>query len=236
MKEQPTEAAKIEEARIQVAYAKRKGNTLYSWFNPGHVYMIQERERRMLIALKQLDFISLNTLNILEVGCGNGFWLREFIKWGAIPQNITGVDLLADRVALARKLTPEQVRIECGSAIKLEFPDGCFDLVLQSTLFSSVLDPSLRQQIASEMLRMVKADGAILWYDFHMNNPRNSDVQGINKWEIFRLFPNCQIDLSRITLAPPLSRLLAPYSLLLCYLLEQCKILNTHYLGIIRKL
>jgi hypothetical protein len=86
------------------------------------------------------------------------------------------------------------------------------------------------------MLRVVKPDGAILWYDFHVNNPRNPDVQGINNREIVRLFPNCRIDLRRITLAPPLARLLAPYSLLICYLLERLLVFNTHYLGVIRKL
>ena len=93
----------------------------------------------------------------------------------------------------------------------------------------------MRQQIASEMLRVVKADGALLWYDFHMNNPRNPDVQGMKKKEIFRLFPGCRIELRRITLAPPLARLLAPYSLMTCSLLEEFKVFNTHYLGVIRK-
>jgi len=36
-------------------------------------------------------------------------------------------------------------------------------------------------------------------------------------------------------LAPPLTRLLAPRSFLLCSLLEDLFILNTHYLGVIRK-
>ena len=224
-----------EEERICAAYAKRHENTRYSWFNPSYAFMMQERERRMLVALEQHGFASLGTRKILEIGCGTGYWLREFIKFGAQPQNITGVDLLSGRVAIGRQLCPERVRIECGSATTLGFPDGCFDLVLQSTVFSSVLDPSTRQQMASEMLRVVKADGALLWYDFHVNNPRNPDVQGMKKREIFRLFPGCRIELRRITLAPPLARLLAPYSLLACYLLERFKVFNTHYLGVIRK-
>jgi ubiquinone/menaquinone biosynthesis C-methylase UbiE len=224
-----------EEDRIRAVYAKLQHETRYSWFSPSYVFLIQERERRMLQALEQHGFASLHSMKILEIGCGRGFWLREFIKWGANPQNITGVDLLADSVAIAKQLCPEGVRIECGSGTKVGFLDGCFDLVLQSTVFSSILDFSTRQQIASEMLRLVKAGGVILWYDFHVNNPRNPDVQGVNKREIFRLFPNCRIDLRRITLAPPLARLLAPSSLLTCYLLERLKIFNSHYLGVIRK-
>jgi hypothetical protein len=41
--------------------------------------------------------------------------------------------------------------------------------------------------------------------------------------------------LERITLPPPLCRALAPYSIILCCLLEKIPLLCTHYLGIIRK-
>lgn len=224
-----------EEARIRTAYTKRQGNARYSWFNSSYVFLMHEQERRMLVALKQHGFASLDTMKILEIGCGRGFWLRQFIKWGARPQNISGVDLIEERVIEARRLCPEGVTIECGSAGKLHFKDTSFDLVLQSTVFSSILDPSLRQQIALEMLRVAKKNGALLWYDFHVNNPQNPDVQGITKAEIFRLFPNSRIDLRRITLAPPIARLLVPFSILVCDLLERCKIFNTHYLGVIHK-
>ena len=177
----------------------------------------------------------MDTKKILEVGCGTGHWLREFIKWGARPENITGVDLLPDRVAEAKQLCSEAVRIQCGSAAEPAFPDATFDLVLQSTVFTSILDLGLKQQIAAEMLRVVKREGLILWYDFHVNNPRNPDVLGVKKREIFRLFPGCQIKLRPITLPPPLVRLLAPYSWLACYVLAKIPCLCTHYLGIIQK-
>jgi hypothetical protein len=38
----------------------------------------------------------------------------------------------------------------------------------------------------------------------------------VKKREIHRLFPRCHIQLRRITLAPPLVRLLAPYTWLAC--------------------
>ena len=134
-------SAEVEEARVRAAYAKRqRDNARYSWFSPGHLFMVQERERRLLALLKRHDFAPLNEKKILEVGCGTGYWLREFIKWGARPENITGVDLLADRVAQARRLCPEAVTIQCGSATQIAFPDASFDLVLQSTVFTSVLD------------------------------------------------------------------------------------------------
>ena len=231
-----SESERAEEARIRAAYAKRQGDDArYSWFSPGHLFIVQERERRLLALLHRYGFAPLSSKRILEIGCGTGYWLREFIKWGSRPENVTGIDLLPDRIAEARSLCPDGIKLHCGNAASLEFDDSMFDLVLQSTAFTSILDPTTKQQIASEMIRVLKVKGLILWYDYYMNNPWNPDVQGIKKKEINALFPSCNIDLRRITLAPPLARRIAPHSWLLAYLLERIPLLRTHYIGVIRK-
>jgi ubiquinone/menaquinone biosynthesis C-methylase UbiE len=235
MVEKTSSSLGLEESRIRDVYARRQGAERYSWFNPAYQMMIQERERRILALLQQHGVTSFDNLSILEIGCGTGYWLREFIKWGAKPKNVAGIELLPGRVEEARILSPEGVSIKCGSAAELPFLDQQFDLVLQSTVFSSVLDSSMKCQIAREMARVVKNTGGILWYDFHVNNPWNPDVRGIKKPEIFRLFPGWRCALQRITLAPPIIRCLAPYSPLGCHILENFKMLNTHYLGLITK-
>ena len=81
------ESAGVEEARIRTVYAKRQRNDVrYSWFSPGHLFIMQERERRLLTLLRRHGFALLDTSKILEIGCGTGYWLREFIKWGARPE------------------------------------------------------------------------------------------------------------------------------------------------------
>ncbi len=224
-----------EESRIQEAYAKRQGDNRYSLFDPGALFIVQEIERSLLALLQQRGFSSLETKRILEIGCGAGFWLREFIKWGANPKHITGIDLLADRITKARDLCPAAVRLDCASATKLPYADRTFDLVMQFTVFTSILDSTMKQQIASEMLRVVNRDGLMLWYDYHVNNPWNPDVRGVKKAEIYQLFPHCHIELRRITFIPQLTRLLAPYSWLMCYLLAKIPLFCTHYLGVIQK-
>jgi SAM-dependent methyltransferase len=229
------QAASREEARIRSVYAKRGKDPRYSWFDPGHLFMFQELERKFLAQLQHHCLPALASKHMLEIGCGTGYWLREFIKWGARPENLVGIDLLADRVVEAKRLCPQTVQVQCGSATALPFPNATFDLVLQSTVFTSVLEPGMKLQIASEMLRVLRPDGLILWYDYHVNNPWNPDVKGVKKREIRQLFPGCTIELRRVTLAPPLTRLIAPYSWLLCYWLQKIPLLCTHYLGAIRK-
>ena len=224
-----------EESRIRSVYAQRQGSFRYSWFNQGHLFLVQKLERDILAILRERGLSLLQDKKILEIGCGQGQWLREFIKWGASPDNVTGIDVLPDRVAKARQLCPQGVHIHCGNAAKLPFADAGLDLVVQFTVFSSILDMSVKEMLAREMLRVLKESGFILWYDLYVNNPRNPDVRGIGRNEILHLFPGCRTELHRVSLAPPLARLLAPYSWLGCYALERMRVLNTHYLAVIQR-
>ena len=87
----------------------------------------------------------------------------------------------------------------------LDWLDGTFDMILQSTMFTSILDPKMKRQVAAEMVRILKPDGFIVWYDFFVNNPQNSDVCGVPRREITALVPHCLINLRRVTLVPPLA-------------------------------
>jgi ubiquinone/menaquinone biosynthesis C-methylase UbiE len=224
-----------EERRIHEAYARRRDGTLYSRFNPAYLFMVQEREQQILKLLARHGFAHLKEKTVLEIGCGNGDLLRDFIKWGARPENLCGIDLLPERVAEAIRVCPNEVKILVGNVANLRLPDEKFDVVLQATVFTSVLDPGTKRQMASEMCRVLKPNGLIIWYDYHMNNPRNRDVKGVKLAEIKKLFPGCYIRVQRITLAPPISRRVAPYSWLLCYFLSRIPWLCTHYIGTIHK-
>jgi len=227
-----------EEARLRSAYERRKleiPKQRYSFFSAGNLLHIQERERRVLALLARHAQVPLEEMTILEVGCGTGFWLREFIKWGACPENLVGLDLLQDRIEECKRLCPSGVKVHCGNAARIDSPAESFDLVLQSTVFSSVLDISTRRQMANEMVRVLRRGGMIIWYDLFMNNPNNADVQGIDRSQIRALFPKCKITTSRITLAPPLARSLARQARTICDVLAGLRVLDTHLLAVISK-
>jgi ubiquinone/menaquinone biosynthesis C-methylase UbiE len=223
-----------EAARVQEAYARRQRQ--YLWSSVMHEFAHQERERKTLALLRQYKCMPLSDKTILDVGCGSGSWMQQFIRWGARPERLTGIDLLPDRIARARQALPASVRLEVGNAAAQPFEANSFDIVLQSTMFTSVLDGGIRHQIASEMLRVVKPNGFILWYDFLVDNPANPDVRGVTKREITTLFSGCKCDLRRVTLVPPVTRWLAPRSWLLTYMLSHLRPFCTHYLGVITKL
>jgi ubiquinone/menaquinone biosynthesis C-methylase UbiE len=205
-----------------------------SWSDPAYRFMRQERERRTLALLARELSAPISTLRILDVGCGTGNWLMDVVRWGAAPENVFGVELLADRVATARRLAAPGVTVTQGDISMLAHPDASFDVVIQSTVFSSILDEARRRRTATEMRRVVRPNGIIVWYDFHVDNPRNTDVRGVPQPEIRALFPGCAIRMERITLAPPISRAVAPFSTHGCELLSLLPFLRTHTLAAIR--
>ena len=115
----------------------------------------------------------------------------------------------------------------------MPYGPNTFDVIFQNTVFSSILDEQIKKNLAREMMRILKPGGLIIWYDFWLN-PTNEQTKGIRRAEIYRLFPQSQIVFRRITLAPPITRLLIRYSWLICQLLEKVSIFNTHYLAAIQ--
>jgi ubiquinone/menaquinone biosynthesis C-methylase UbiE len=225
---------RFEEERIRRAYAKRE-TSRYSHFNPAHSLTVHEIEIQLLELLRRKRRTNLSGLKILEVGCGSGHWLRRMIEWGAAPANVFGVDLLDDRIAAAREISPQNTNLICTSATELDFRDAEFDIVSQFIMFSSILDRPTKKKIAEEMLRVVKPAGLIIWFDYFVSNPRNPDVRGIAKNEITELFPGSEVSLKRVLLAPPIARAIAPYSQILCSALSRVPLLCTHYMGTIQK-
>jgi SAM-dependent methyltransferase len=224
-----------EDARVRSAYARRVEDRRYSWFTDAHLLAVQERERHLLHLLRRNGVDSLANVRVLELGCGTGAWLREMIKWGVQPGNITGVDLLPDRLEEARRLCPAGVTLMCANAGGVSVPPESFDIVLQSMLLTSVLDSDVRRSVAQVMLKALRPGGLILWYDYHVNNPNNPDVRGVSRTEIRRLFPACHIELRRVTLAAPLARVVLPRSKLIYTVLHAVPWLRTHYVGVIRR-
>ncbi|MDA8170870.1 MAG: class I SAM-dependent methyltransferase [Nitrospiraceae bacterium] len=207
------EMATAEEAeRIKRVYDRRDSDgkdTIYSFFRPAALFMYQQREKEILKTLCSEDMRDISGEKILEVGCGDGSVLRDFLRYGARPENCFGVDLLPWKIDEARRLSPN-IDFRCCNAERLPFRGGAFDIILCITVFTSILDMEMKRNLAGEMERVLKRGGVILWCDFHMDNPKNADVRGIKMRELRDIFRGLEIRMRRVILAPPLARAIAP--------------------------
>lgn len=228
---------KQESDRIREEFHRREREMepdFYALHRPGNLFVRHGQERALLTALIRSESVPLGDKRILEIGCGRGQWFVTFETLGARRDKLAGIELDVERgQACAERFPHADIRI--GDATQLPWDDGALDIVFQSTVFTSVLDDQVKQRLAQEMLRVVKQDGVLLWYDLHRNNPRNPNVRGIGRREIARLFPSCYIWLRRATLAPPIARKVVPVSSTIATLLESLNFLNTHNIGYIKK-
>ncbi|MBN1688950.1 MAG: class I SAM-dependent methyltransferase [Candidatus Omnitrophica bacterium] len=229
-----TENKEIE--RIKKEYDRRAREipvAFYSLKQPGNRLMYDQRKEKMLELLKVAKILPLENKKILEVGCGSGIWLEDFSNWDVPQKNLYGLDLETHLIEKAKAVLPN-ANLSPGNAENLPWPDKFFDVVLQSTMFTSILDPRLKQKIAHEMRRVLKENGVILWYDFRYDNPKNRNVKGITGSEIRKLFPGAKVILKKATLIPFLARWLAPKFLGVCRVLSRIPFMNSHYVGLIR--
>lgn len=191
---------------IAERYARRADPGRYSMLRPEVWQAVQERQRAMLGMFASAGLHDLSSLRLLEVGCGAGGNLLELLRLGFAPHHLAGVELLPERLAAARAVLPEALRLQGGDALQAGVPAQSLDIVFVSTLFSSLLDDAYQQRLAGAMWSWLKPGGAVLWYDFTVDNPRNPDVRGVPLARVRALFPQGRLRHRRVTLAPPLAR------------------------------
>ncbi len=188
----------------------------------------EERELKTTALLKKY-ITNYSDKLFLEIGAGQGGNLPFFHQLGFQWQNIYANELLPERIK-ALQTNFSQCTILEGNALHLS-GDVKYDIVYQSTVFTSILKQEDRVQLANRMWQLLNPNGIILWYDFAFNNPNNKDVRKVNKNELKELFPQAETsEIKKITLAPPIGRRVGGL-----YPLFNVSFLRTHLLAVFQK-
>ncbi len=224
-----------ERERIAQAYARRDGQgkpQLYAWHRQDALYSAYRCRSQWARALHRAGLVDLSQAEMLDVGCGQGDWLRMVLEWGGRAERLHGIDLLPDRIAKARELSPPgmDLRVECGW--ELPYPDGRFDLCAASTVFSSILDHDWQKAVAREMARVLRPGGWVMVFDYAVSDPKNPDTMGVGRGTIKKLFPDLRLArTARLLLPAPLLRRWPARALGLAHALESIlPLLCTHRL------
>lgn len=217
-------------------YARRAAvDDRYSPLRPEVQRWLQERQRVLRVLMSRAGIRAVDGLRLTEVGCGSGGNLLELLQLGFAPPHLTGIELLPERLAQARERLPAALRLIAGDASVADIAPASQDLVLQATVFSSLLDDAFQQRLADAMWRWLKPGGAVVWYDFTVDNPRNRDVRGVPVSRIRALFPAGVVTARRVTLAPPLARAACRVHPRLHDALNLLPLLRTHVLAWVAK-
>lgn len=226
-----------ERQRVQAEYARRERDispSVYAPWQPSELFMKTERKRVAARRLHEAGVFPKAGDKCLEVGFGSLGWLGELISWGVPETDICGIELDPSRARRAQELLP-LADLRVGDATALPWKSETFQVVISSTVFTSILDSDVRRIVAEEISRVLLPGGALLWYDFAINNPSNPGVRKVDRSELKQLFPQLRGGIRSITLAPPLARFLVPRSWVLATLFEAIPLLRTHLIAVLVK-
>lgn len=87
-------------------------------------------------------------LNILEVGCGNGWFCPSLAKFG----DVTATDISDEVLSAARSRWPH-IKFVAGDFAKLEFPPASFDVLVSLEVLSHVADQNKFFNRLAELLK-----------------------------------------------------------------------------------
>ena len=200
-------------------------------WNPAEAFMREGRKRVAARMLHRYGVFPKVGDPVLEIGFGRLGWLADLLGWGLHCFDLHGIELDETRVEVARAaFSGADLRV--GDAAAMAWADGSFKLVVASTVLTSILDNDVRQAVAEEIRRVLKPGGAVLWYDFRVDNPANPNVRGISRLELRTCCGEYNRHIRSVTLAPPIARRVAPVSWALATVLETIPFLRTHLLGV----
>jgi SAM-dependent methyltransferase len=208
----------------------------HRFLDAGQLLANQERERVLSRALRERGIADLEAVRIFEAGSSDGHNLRQFVQWGARPENVAGIDLDADRVNYSKAYSPA-IRVHHGNATDIPELDASYDITVAFSLLSRLPNEETASKVASELFRITRPGGVILLYEPKRANAvkRQQRIHSVDGDDIRRWFPRCPMRMRSLTLSPLLARLSGRFAPWLYGPLVALPPLRTHLLCILRR-
>lgn len=154
--------------------------------NPEVLFQNFANERANIAALRSIG-LDQSTARILDVGCGSGAGLLQFVRPGFTPANLVGIDSSAARIEEGKTRLPG-LDFRAADATQIPFADGSFDLALESTMLGTLESQSLLASIAREMIRVTRKGGHIMLADWRYSREGSGVKTAITREKISELF------------------------------------------------
>jgi len=218
-------------ARIYGRYAAspRKQRT-WSAENPGNV-AIRSELVDAVFALAGADLLAAR--EILDVGCGSGWWLDQLGREHRITAGLHGLELLPERAAGATERAPA-AEIAVGDARELPYAERTFDVVTLFTVLSSLPGSDDAERALREALRVLRPRGVLVVWEPRVPNPLNPDTIFISDRLLRRMLGPLAIEFRTTTVLPALARRLGSRTSSLYPRLSRVGALRTHRLAFAR--
>jgi SAM-dependent methyltransferase len=141
-------------------YLAEKGpGLIWNWESPAGKLRWERRVKMLTKYINPDD-------NVLEIGCGTGYFSKELTKTNA---SITSIDISPNLLEIAKKeVIDKNIKFKIENAYSLSFSDESFDIIVGSSVLHHLdIDKAL-----SEFYRVVKKGKTICFTEPNMLNPQ----------------------------------------------------------------
>lgn len=137
-----------EQRRFGTEEQRRFWNSWNTSHREHSVKLPEVNSRQARMAIEWISSVGRKDLDILEVGCGSGWFCRELLDFG----RVTGTDLSDEVLARSRESLPE-VSFIAGDFVDVPFAAASFDFIVSLEVLAHVVDQQRFVQQIAELLR-----------------------------------------------------------------------------------
>lgn len=174
---------------------------IWSATNPGNRLIRDEIVTAVRAAAPQL---ARPPGDILDIGCGSGWWLRALAESGIAPERLYGVDLLGSRVQTVSESLPG-AHVRVGDARALPWPDARFWVVTLFLVLSSEDSTESQTRSLGEARRVLAPGGHLFVWEPRFPNPRNRATRWVRSRTLRHVLGD-DAHVRPVTVFPPIAR------------------------------
>lgn len=170
------------------------------------------RQIRAELVAAALEWVGTpqTTGELVDIGCGSGWWVESLALRGAKPHQLYGLELLPHRAEAARRRIPGAHIVE-GDAGRLPWESDRFRAATLFTVLSSMGSAEKQTQALKEAVRVLRPGGHLLIWEPRVLNPRNPDTRLV-RLAALRDALGSDLEVRAITVLPALARRLGRLS------------------------
>lgn len=185
-----------------------------------------------------LRAITEDSAELLDLGCGTGWWLQTLSREREFTAALHGIDVLPERIESARGRL-QSASLLVGDVRDLPYPKERFSAVTAFTVLSSLAGNDDVEKALSEAWRVLTPGGVLVIWEPRIENPMNRFTLLVTPRLVRRALPldeaRVALEARRMTLFPPLARRLGRRTRVLYPRLAAVPLLCSHRLMWIRK-
>jgi SAM-dependent methyltransferase len=224
-----TPGANIEETYARYAADERKQRA-WAAGNPGKAAI---RDELAAAALAAIGPELSGGEELLDAGCGIGWWLRQLVAAGVAPERLHGVGLLEDRARRAAEAVAAAT-VVAGDLRALPYRDGRFTAVFVLTVLSSISDRDDALAATAEAWRVLASGGVLVVWEPRVSTPGNRATRLVRASDLAAATDVAPAGRT-LTLLPPLARRLGRRTSTWYPRLARVPAVRTHRLHILRR-